>query len=182
MFTRIRMALVLLIALLLLAALPAFAKGGFDYIMVTGPDLEEGVRIDDPRLTEDFFTFADFSEDRTTAPADPGKGYEITRHYLQGTSSVIFDRLHYYPDTGLVYYDGIENGDSEYDDEWYWANANIKPIFESVLAAPAAGIQAGSSAATPSLLQSPLLPYIALMAALTIASLLAVRSRRSALR
>jgi hypothetical protein len=191
MFTRIGMALAILIALLFLTALPAFAKGGFDFLTITGPDLEQAVRIDDTRLTDGFFTFANFSEDRTEAPAEPGKGYEITRQYIQGIGSVIFDRLHYYPETGFVYYDGIENGDSEYDDAWYTANADVKPLFESALAAQIAGLKAedqpvneasGLSPARPSLFQSPFLPLIALMATLTIFFVLAVRSRRSALR
>jgi hypothetical protein len=191
MFPRIRIALAVSAALFVLTALPAFAKGGFDFLTITGPDLEQAVRIDDTRLTEDFFTFANFSEDRTKAPADPGKSYEITRHYLQGMGSVIFDRLHYYPETGFVYYDGIENGESEYDGEWYRANADIRAVFESVLAAQIAGLKAenqpvneasGLSPARPSLFQSPILPLIALMATLTIFFVLAVRSRRSALR
>ena len=193
MFTRIRIALGLSVGLLLLTALPALAKGGFDFITITGPDMKESVRINDTRLTEDFFTFANFYEEKTEAPADPGKGYEITRHYLQGNGNVIFDRLHYYPETGFVFYDGIENGHSEYDDEWYNARADIKPVFESVLAAQieiAAAAEedrplsqsSGLSPARPSILQVPFLPFIALIAGLVIVLILAFRSRRSALR
>jgi hypothetical protein len=50
-------------------------------------------------------------------------------------SNIIFDRLHYYPETGFVFYDGIENGDSEYDGEWYLADPGIRTVFESALAA-----------------------------------------------
>lgn len=135
MFTRIRIAIGMALAGSLIASTIAFAKGGFDFIAISGPDLKEPVRITDASLTEDFFTFANFYEDKTKAPSDPGQGYEITRHYEQGGSDVIFDRLHYYPETGFVFYDGIENGDSEYDDEWYVANPGIKSVFESALAA-----------------------------------------------
>ena len=134
MLNRIRIATGITVATFLIVS-TVFAKGGFDFIAISGPDLKEAVRITDSSLTEDFFTFANFYEDKTKAPAEPGQGYEITRHYKQGVSDVIFDRLHYYPDAGFVYYDGIENGDSEYDDEWYIANPDIKSVFESALAA-----------------------------------------------
>ena len=134
MFTRIRNALGVTLVLIFLGVVPAFAKGGFDFITITGPGLKEALHVTDPSLTEDFFTFSNFYESRIKAPADPGKGYEITRHYRQGVSDVVFDRLQYYPETGFVFYDGIENGDSEYDDEWYTANPAIRTVFESALA------------------------------------------------
>ncbi|MCI0607869.1 MAG: hypothetical protein L0Z71_02260 [Anaerolineae bacterium] len=46
---------------------------------------------------------------------------------------VAFDRLHYYPDTGFVYYDGIVNGSSEYDGKWYTARSDMKATFETAL-------------------------------------------------
>lgn len=141
MSTRVRVALGIAFMAMLVTSIRAFAKGGFDFITITGPDLKEPVRLTDASLTGDFFTFANFYEDKTKAPADPGHSYEITRHYTQGVSDVVFDRLHYYPDSGFVFYDGIENGDSEYDGEWYTANPAIKTVFESALAA-----QAGSAA------------------------------------
>ncbi|HSK66210.1 MAG TPA: hypothetical protein VK888_04725 [Anaerolineales bacterium] len=69
-------------------------------------------------------------------------GYEIRRYYIDGKREILFDRLHYYPSTGFVFYDGIVNGDSEYDGEWYSANLAIKTAFESAVSAnvqPAAG-------------------------------------------
>ena len=134
MFTRIRIAAGVAFAALLLTNLTAFAKGSFDFITIAGSNLKDSVRLTDSALTEDFFTFANFHEDRTKTPADPGQGYEITRHYVQGNSDVVFDRLHYYPESGFVFYDGIENGDSEYDGGWYIANPDIKPLFETALA------------------------------------------------
>lgn len=142
MFTRIRIAIAFAFVALLITSVTASAKGGFDFITITGPDLKEAVRVTDANLTEDFFTFANFYEDKAEAPADPGKGYEITRHYEQGVSNIVFDRLHYYPETGFVFYDGIENGDSEYDGEWYTANPEIKTVFESALMTP--GLSVGS--------------------------------------
>jgi hypothetical protein len=143
MSIRVRMAMGLALAAILVTSIPVFAKGAFDFISITGPGLKGAVQITDASLTEEFFTFANFYDARTNEPAEPGQGYEITRHYKQGVSDVIFDRLHYYPETGFVFYDGIENGESEYDGEWYTANPDIKAVFESALA-----VQAGSPAQT----------------------------------
>jgi hypothetical protein len=136
-----RLQIMLGLALLFSTLIPvsAFAKGGFDFISITGPNLND-VRITDPALTEDFFTFADFYEARTRAPADPGEGYEVLRYYVDGNGAIAFDRLHYYPQSGFVFYDGIENGESEYDGGWYVANPEIKPVFESALALQAATV------------------------------------------
>lgn len=133
MFTRIRNTFGLVLLLSLLTAVAAFAKGGFDFLTITGPGLKDAIHVNDPALTEGFFTFANFYEDRTQAPADPGEGYEITRFYAEGIGDRAFDRLHYYPESGLVFYDGIVNGSSEYDGGWYTANPEIKPLFESAL-------------------------------------------------
>jgi hypothetical protein len=133
MFFRIRVAFSLALLTILMSSITAFAKGGFSFIAITGPDLKEEVRATDLALTEDFFAFADFYRDRTKAPTDPGTGYEITRYYIDGKREIAFDRLHYYPDTGFVYYDGIVNGSSEYDGAWYTAKPETKAAFEKVL-------------------------------------------------
>ena len=133
MFSRFRIAVGLALLLALITSITALAKGAYSFISITGPDLKEPVRISDTALTEDFFTFADFYRDGTEAPADPGIGYEITRYYVDGKQESAFDKLHYYPDTSFVYYDGMVNGSSEYDGKWYTANPNIKTIFESAI-------------------------------------------------
>ncbi len=157
MIARIRLILGLALLLSLITSMTAFAKGGFSFITITGPGLKESVRVTDTALTNDFFTFANFYEDRTKPPPDPGEGYEITRHYVDGKRDIIFDRLHYYPDTGFVFYDGIENGESEYDGGWYTASFDIRPLFESALfiqaekKQPLASVsQSENSAAQPS--------------------------------
>ena len=133
MLKHIRVTLGLALILSLITSVTAFAKGGFAFIAIRGPGSKEEVLVADPALTEDFFTFANFYEDKTKAPADPGQGYEILRYYVDGKREIIFDRLHYYPESGFVFYDGIENGESEYDGEWYTANPEIKSIFETAL-------------------------------------------------
>jgi hypothetical protein len=174
--------------LTLLTSITVFAKGDFSFISISGPKLKEPVRVTDPTLTGDFFAFADFFEDKTLAPADPGTGYEITRYYTEGNGEIAFDRLHYYPDTGFVYYDGIVNGSSEYDGEWYTAKHEIKTVFESALlkltqssASPSqpepinsiAQVQASKSAAQP---RAGVL--VAASAALAVISLLGFRLRK----
>jgi hypothetical protein len=133
MFSRIRIALGVALAASLILFITAFAKGGFSFIAITGPNLKEEVRSREAALTEDYFTFADFYRNKTEAPADPGAGYEITRYYIDGAREIAFDRLHYYPESGFVYYDGIVNGSSEYDGEWYTASSEIHSIFEHAL-------------------------------------------------
>jgi len=186
MFTRIRIAIGFALTTLLLTFSLASAKGGFDFITIAGPDLKESVRVADPRLTADFFTFANFYEDKTKAPADPGVGYEITRHYVQGISDVVFDRLHYYPETGFVFYDGIENGESEYDGEWYTANAEIQSVFESVLSIQSTDkFQSSSSAVSgtqtqPGMSLPPLSLVLLAILGVTLISLFTYRLRKIA--
>jgi len=133
MFPHTLVALGLALLFGLISSVTVFAKGGFDFITITGPNLKEAVRVKDTALTEDFFAFANFYEDKTKEPADPGQGYEILRYYVDGKREIVFDRLHYYPETGFVFYDGIENGESEYDGEWYTADPEIKTVFEAAL-------------------------------------------------
>lgn len=116
-----------------ITAVAVSAKGGFSFITISGGDAAEVLRTSDIALTEDFFAFADFYRDRAEAPVDPGIGYEITRYYIDGEREIAFDRLHYYPATGFVYYDGIVNGSSEYDKKWYAAKPEIRSLFESAL-------------------------------------------------
>jgi len=159
----------------LLAAVPSSAKGGFDFLAVTGPGLKEEIQVTDEALTRDFFAFADFYEDRTDAPAEPGPGYEISRYYVQGAGPVAFDRLHYYPETGFVYYDGIAGGgSSEYDGGWYTAEPEMKAVFEKAIASQnnSTGLSAGraESSSTPFRIQVlALITVLASLAAVLIA-------------
>ena len=73
MLIRIQIAAGFALAVLLMTSMTAFAKGGFDFITITGPNLKQAVRVTDTSLTTDFFTFANFYENRTKAPADPGE-------------------------------------------------------------------------------------------------------------
>jgi hypothetical protein len=131
MFARIPLGIAFLFSLI--TSMTVLAKGGFAFITITGPNLKEPIRAADPALTDDFFAFADFYRSKVKEPTDPGVGYEITRYYVNGNQETAFDSLHYYPDTGYVYYDGIANGGSEYDKKWYTAIPEIKTAFENAL-------------------------------------------------
>ena len=133
MLTRIRIAIGLAVLLTLLTFLAAYAKGNFSFITIQGPDMKDPVRVTDPALTTDWFAFADFPRGAVDAPANPGTAYEIMRYYIDGSREQAFDRLHYYPDTGFVYYDGIVGGSSEYDGKWYPAKPGIEVTFKSAL-------------------------------------------------
>ena len=181
MLSRVRIALGLALICSLLISVMVSAKGGFDYITISGPGLKEAVLVTDTALTVDFFTFANFYEDRARPPADPGAGYEILRYYTEGIGARAFDRLHYYPESGFVFYDGIENGESEYDGGWYTANSTIKPLFESAI-----GIKTGQAASSqpagtgiPSLPLISILVVSSLVASVMLAAL-ALRRRRLA--
>ena len=137
MFSRIRNAVGLAFLASLVTSVAVLAKGGFSFISITGPGIEEEIRTTDLKFTEDFFAFADFYRDKVQAPADPGEGYLITRYYVDGKREIEFDQLHYYPSAGFVFYDGIVNGESEYDGEWYSADPAIKAVFQSALPASA---------------------------------------------
>ncbi len=131
MITRIKIVVGVALSLALLLTTTALAKGNFAFIAVEGDEAQYKVRLSDTELLNDWFAFADFQGRSVAAPATaPEGGYEITRYYIDRTREAAFDRLHYYPQAGLVYYDGIVNGSSEYDGKWYEANPDIKPIFE----------------------------------------------------
>ena len=191
MFPRIRLAFGIALLVTLTVSITAFAKGGFSFITITGANLKDELRVTDPELTTDFFAFADFSRNKAEAPANPGEGYEITRYYIDGKSEVVFDRLHYYPETGLVYYDGIVNGSSDYDGEWYIARREIKAAFEKVLPGQVKSIAPAvqqpdtspqQAKSTPSLPQAQPITLIAITAGLVAILLLGFWLRRSSAR
>lgn len=133
MFIRIKRSIELALILTMFTSFTVLAKGGFAFITVTGTDMIDPIRITDTGLTGGFFVFANFYEDKAEAPVNPGEGYEITRYYVDSKRETAFDHLHYYPDIGYVFYDGIVNGSSEYDGKWYKAAPNIRSVFEAAL-------------------------------------------------
>ncbi len=122
----------------LLPATIVFARGNFDYITVKGPGITGEINITNHTLTDDFFAFADFTQGDVPPPADPGQGYQVIRIHLEivddKPTDRLFDQLHYYPYSGYVYYDGLVEGNSEYDGKWYTANPAAAAPFRAVLA------------------------------------------------
>jgi hypothetical protein len=189
---QIRRALGLAVLLAVVMSTAVFAKGGFSFIAITGPGLKEEVRATDASLTEDYFAFADFYSNKVEAPKDPGQGYQITRYYVDGKHERGFDQLRYYPETGYVFYDGIVNGESEYDGEWYSANPAVKSVFESVLpvssiaqAPPVKQSEPGQSSVpvtqaqpVPTIDPSQVVVPVAILAGLLVLILFALRLRR----
>ncbi len=138
MLNRIRIAMELVALLLFLITTTALAKGSFAFVSVSGEGLQREIRLYDTSVTQDWFAFADFQRGAVTAPLNiPKGGYEITRYYIDGRWEVAFDKLHYYPQAGLVRYDGIVNGWSEYDGKWYRAKPEINVLFDKALQAAA---------------------------------------------
>lgn len=136
MFRKISTFLITMI--LLIPAMPALARGNFDYLAVKGPGITGEIDVTNPELTGDFFAFADFTQGAIDPPADPGQGYQIVRVYVVTKNDkpepTPFDQLHYYPYTGYVYYDGLVEGSSEYDGKWYLANPSAEEPFRDILA------------------------------------------------
>jgi len=125
-----------LFLVLSLLAMPVsvLAKGPFTYLTIKGSDISGDISVTDPTML-DFFAFADFSKGSVDQPADLGNAYEVTRSFVDENKHVQnFDTLHYYPDAGYVYYDGLINGTSEYDKQWYIARPEVASDFQSVLA------------------------------------------------
>ncbi|MBI2757332.1 MAG: hypothetical protein HYX49_01485 [Chloroflexi bacterium] len=129
-----RLLVTVLVPVLVALFVPAavLAKGNFSFIVIQGGGIDGELRSTDPALTDDFFAFADFFSAQTDQPAKPGLGYKVIRYYSYNGREIAFDYLHYYPETGYVYYDGIMGGWSEYDGKWYVANPNIKTSFENI--------------------------------------------------
>lgn len=135
MKSRIQIAFGLALLLGLVSFATVLAKGNYSFITISGAELKDVIRVTDTSLTSDYFAFADFYSDKTKEPANPGTGYEITRYYMDAGRESAFDRLFYYPETGFVYYEGLVNGESEYDGKWYKANPRIKKSFEAAIPA-----------------------------------------------
>jgi len=126
----------ILLIVITLFAIPAsvLAKGPFTYLTITGPGISGDISVTDPAML-DFFAFADFSKGSIEPPANLGTSYIVTRSFVdENDEAQNFDLLHYYPDTGYVYYDGLINGSSEYDKQWYVARPDVEAGFNSALA------------------------------------------------
>jgi hypothetical protein len=137
---RQRLFLGLGVSLALLASLAAAtltsAKGNFSSILII--DLETGqVRlVDDPQLGG-FFALSDLTNGSGEAPIH-AKGYELWR-LSEGHAGGLFavDHLRYYTSGsqrhGYIFYEGIVNGVSEYDQKWFPSTPAGDGLMQGVL-------------------------------------------------
>ena len=120
----------------LLAPLPAALAGGCCFTQITIQSLDTGrqVTLSGPALTSPydlstFFSFADFTQP-AAQPSRSGPAYEVARDG--------WDHLIYYPGTanqpGVVYYEGLFNGSSEYDGRWFLVPAQQDAALRAALA------------------------------------------------
>lgn len=145
------MTVLLLIVLLFAGLTPARAKGPMP-VRIEGPGLPAGgIELTEPADYEplamgalpDFFSAAD------PVPAS-WTGYAVQRFWVDETTgqAQIFDDLIYYPDPagerGVVYYVGIHNGWSEYDEHWFYASAAADARLRVVLGLPTEASRAPS--------------------------------------
>jgi hypothetical protein len=135
-----------LFVVLAAALLPqdGYAKDPFEVLRVRGGGLENEIEITEPALLR-FFSFCDFStaflpEPPANAQALLAQSYEITRFVRDERTGELagFDRLHYIPGggdaSGWVFYDGILNGSSEYDQKWCQVDQQDEEIFRRAVA------------------------------------------------
>ena len=114
-------ALASVLSLCLLPIQAALAGGGccFTKVSITSLDTGRVAVLTGPSLTagydvSTFWSFADFAQP-AAKPARSGPAYEVNRDG--------WDHLRYYPSAGgapgVVYYEGLYNGSSEYDHQWF---------------------------------------------------------------
>lgn len=115
------------------------AKGPVHRILINGGELEKEIAVTDIGLTSllSFAAFEEFMLGEVEPPQNLGEGYELVRQFKEGVNYHTFDRAMYYPSPdggrGYVHYLGIENGWSEYDDNWYYAKAEGDMAMQRIL-------------------------------------------------
>ena len=172
----------MLAALFCSFVLPAAAKANFDRITVQEQGSETQVEVTDPALLG-FFAFTDFSDGRREPPRVVGPAFVVTRWEMDRAADAGFqpwDRLRYYHTSqdntlgrGWVFYEGLLNGSSEYDGQWYPSTRNADALMEGIIF-PSEARESEADANRPSLL----LGVVGIAAALVIAALATRLSRQ----
>lgn len=155
----------------LLAPLPAAAKGSFEVITVSGPDWFGEIEITDPQTLAslDMAAFMEIQQP-VASPEQLGGGYLLTRGYFSGEGDAQrftpFDRVIAFPGSpGYVYYLEIVNGSGPMDGRWYRMTESGQAALLGAL--EAAGVQLGSSRALNPIPAAALDPTPWLVPALT---------------
>jgi hypothetical protein len=118
----------------------AKAKGKFTSLLILNLSTGEVSQHENPKL-QSFFAFSDFRDEVKEAPTH-GQGYEIWRlgKGQQDNGLFAIDHLYYYPPgsqaNGYVFYDGLVNGYSEYDQHWFPSTAEGDALFEESIVHP----------------------------------------------
>jgi len=132
----------LAVACFVLSSSAISAKGLPTEVTISGPGLPTALRITDPFVTAPLGTtsFMQFDQRFINPPAVGGSFYEIERDG--------FDHVRYYPGGSMndsyVYYEGLFNGSSGYDDHWYPVSAVGDMTIRMLLVA--SGVQDGDVA------------------------------------
>jgi hypothetical protein len=129
-----------IIVLLLVAALPASAKGPMP-VLISGPGLPSG-GVDIQDLDEaaplSMGMLEDFVRGEIEPPSWAVLSYRLQRYGIDSAGQRrIFDQVDYYPNPtgglGVVHYIGIYHGRSEYDGKWYAAKPEGDAAMRSLL-------------------------------------------------
>lgn len=137
------MTVLLALAYLALAQI-AQAKGSPNRVVISGPGLPTTLDLTDETLVGQLgFMQLELAYEPgpIDPPVDPGEGYLIERYYddslMDGIQYELYDQVHYYPAAldgqGAAYYDGIVDGTSEYDFEWYSVSDESHALMRQLL-------------------------------------------------
>jgi hypothetical protein len=126
-------ACILLILALSLTAVPAEAMGKFDLIVMESEGLSFQV-FDSEFL--DFYAFSNFTEANISALPSMEEGILVTRYSpVDDVYIEPYDQLIYYPSAngsgGYVFYVGLMDGSSDYDQKWYQGNPEAEMMINN---------------------------------------------------
>lgn len=123
--------------------LQAVSAKGSNYVVITQRDLSEPIIVDDlalaSRLSLTMLEDVDHGAIDEPTNLDLDAGYRLERGFFEENveTFVPWDASVYYPDPeggrGYVFYDGIINGGSEYDNKWYRARMEAEAVLQQVL-------------------------------------------------
>jgi len=155
-------------------AVPAFAKGTFDRLLVYGEG--QAIPVTDPSLMA-FTAFNDFASPYPGTPSLTTAGFLIVRGAIDPTTGEFLpvDTLRFFPTSEgegsrpFVYYEGLVNGWSEYDHKWYAAKPEAAAALQELLAADRPGPVPQTPSALPLLALSAIMGMVLSAAAITVA-------------
>lgn len=118
----------------------AFAKGGFDKVVILDLQTGRSVESSDPVLVQSVLWDP---QSPTSQPAEIQRGYVLVRYaisHLDGKSYVPVDIVHFYSGTGsygtrgYVYYVGWPTVYTEFDRKWFAAAAGVRQAITGAFA------------------------------------------------